>query len=310
MGTWGGGLYGNDDAADLRDDLKEVLRAPWDGERLLAWARAAFPAAADPADTSYPDLRLALADQFWLYGIEHAETRDEALRIIEEGVDLDAKRALGMDERGLARRARLLAELAEKWRSPNPEPRRRRVLEKPEPFVLEIGDCIVYPTARGRVRNPYVSPRKEEWFYGRYPWEQDGWAAAIVLARRHRFDVFARYLVAILRWHESTPPARADFAGLSILRSGTFMPTPQRRVHLVSTSRQHLQRMRVEVVGRLEVDDARVESEFAGELSRPGREFANDAWTLPDLYDHMPERLAPADIDDPVSRFLAGAPRP
>jgi hypothetical protein len=304
MGTWSGGLYGNDDASDLRDDLKDVLRAPWGGDRLVAWVVGAFPAAADPADTSYPDLRLALADQFWLYGIEHVETRDVALRIVEEGVDLDAKRALGMDERGLARRARLLAELTEKWRSPNPAPRKRRVLAEPERFVLEAGDCIVYPTARGRVRNPYVSPRKEESFYGRFPWEPDGWAAALVLARRHRFDVFARYLVAILRWDSRAPAEPEHFPTLSILHSKTFMPTPQRRVHLVSTSRLHLQRMRVETVGRLAVDDARVEAEFAAELRRRGREFANDAWTLPDLYDHAPERLAPADVEDPVSRFL------
>jgi hypothetical protein len=308
MGTWSSGLYGNDDAADLRDDLKEVLRAPWDGDRLLAWVVARFPAAANPADTSYPDLRLALADQFWLYGIEHAETRDEALRIVEEDVDLDAKRALGLDERGLARRALYLAELADKWRSPNPSPRRRRMLEKPEPFVLETGDCLVYATARGRVRNPYVSPRKEESFYGRFPWEQDGWAAAIVLARLHRFDVFARYLVAILRWDGSAPASPADFAGLSILHSRTFMPAT-RRVHLVSTSKQHLLRMRVEVVGRLDVDEEEVEAEFAPELRRSGRELANDAWTLPDLYDQMPERFAPADVDDPIGRFFPDARR-
>src|SRR5512133_1291996 len=196
MGTWGIGLYDNDDALDLREDFKAVVRAPWDGGRLLRWALYAFTAAADPGDSAYSDLRLALADLFWLYGIMHSDVRDEALRLVSSGADIETKRALGMSDRDLARRARALQRLSEKWSAANAKPRRRRIHEQPERFVLDVGDCFAYPTAMGRVRNPYVSPAREQWFYGRYPWKQDGWAAAIVLARNHRFETFARYLVA------------------------------------------------------------------------------------------------------------------
>ena len=34
-------------------------------------------------------------------------------------------------------------------------------------------------------------------------------------------------------------------------------------------------------------------------------DFANDAWTLPDTHRHKPDRLAPADVRDPVAAFLA-----
>src|SRR5262249_25162874 len=136
MGTWGTGLYANDTAADLRDDFKDVVRAPWDGERLLAWALERYPGANDPADEDYSSLRLALADLFWLYGIHHPPTMETALRIVAEGSDLAMMRTLGMSERDLKQRARVLGELATKWQMPNPRPRPRHTLLRPEPFPL------------------------------------------------------------------------------------------------------------------------------------------------------------------------------
>ena len=304
MGTWGVGLYQCDDAADLRVDVREVVRAPWDGDRLLAWALDAYPELTDPQQEGHTDLRLALADVLWSYGIEQAEIRDAALAIVDNGADLDSKRRLGLSERDLARRAVVLDELAAKWRSPNPRPRDRRMLKEPQPFLLEAGDCLTYPTSEGRVRNPYVPPAREAGFYKNFPWERDGSAAAIVFACVHRFETFARYLVALLRYDAGVEPALDIFPTLQILHSRTFAFEPERRVHLVSTTRMHLKRMGVSVVGNLRVNGGRVEQEFAHELTRAGREFANDAWTLPDTYRHQPERLAPADVRDPLAAVL------
>ena len=304
MGTWGVGLYQCDDAADLRVDVREVVRAPWDGDRLLAWALDAYPELTDPRHDGHTDLRLALADVFWSYGVEQAEIRDAALAIVANGTDLESKRRLGMSDRDLARRAVVLDELAAKWRSPNPKPRDRRMLKEPQPFLLQSGDCLTYPTSQGRVRNPYVPPAREAGFYKNFPWERDATAAAIVLACVHRYETFARYLVALLRYDGGGEPALDVFPTLSILHSRTFAFEPQRRVHLVSTTRTHLKRMGISVVGNLPVNRAAVAQEFAGELGRSGREFANDAWTLPDTYRYQPERLAPADVRDPVAAFL------
>jgi len=231
--------------------------------------------------------------------------REAGLELAASGRDLECKRRLGMSDRDLKRRAAVLDALAAKWRSANPKPRGRRMLGAPQPFLFEPGDCFVYPTSEGRVRNPYVSPAKEDWFYKTYPWERDGWAAAIVLHTVHRFETFARYLVAILRHDGESEPAIDLFPALSILHSNTFMTTPMRRVHLVSTTRVHLKRIGVTVVGNLQVNRKLVESTFAKELARSGRDFANDAWTLPDMYSYRPERLAPADVEDPLATFLA-----
>jgi hypothetical protein len=62
--------------------------------------------------------------------------------------------------------------------------------------------------------------------------------------------------------------------------------------------------MGVDIVGNLPVSESKVDAAFAEELKRNGRVFANDAWTLPHTYRYKPERLAPADVLDPVAAFL------
>jgi hypothetical protein len=243
MGTWGVGPYSNDTAADLRDEFKGVIRAPWDGDKLHAWALANYPSAADTNDDEFSDLRLVLADLFWTYGIEHPPTIESAQRIIADGTDLAAKRALGMGERDLRKRANVLDGLADKLRTDNPKPRARRILTKPERFVLEVGDCLLYPTSQGHIRNPYVGPRMEERFVAAHRWDADGWGAALVLMRYYRYGVFARYVIAfsgtILRPSPGSRTLRSSPSGTASGSAGArpswnVGSTPSRRA--VNTS--------------------------------------------------------------------------
>ena len=299
MGAWGVGLYAHDTAADLRDDFKEVARAPWDGARLLAWALERYPSASTPADEEYTVVRLVLADLFWLCAIDHPPTMEAARRIVADGQDLAAMRALGMSERDLQRRAHMLDALAARWQIPNPKPRPRRILTQPEPFVLEVGECLTYPLREGEPYNPYVGPRREEGFYGGR-WTPDGWGAACVLARWHQYDVFARYLMAVLRYHAPIKPALADLPGQSILSYRSVSGRSYRTIQVASTSREHLARMRVEIVGRLEVKPAAVAAEYAPEklATWASAEFAEYAHASP----HLAQAVV---VDDPLAPYLA-----
>jgi hypothetical protein len=233
--------------------------------------------------------------------IDHPPTLETTLRIVAEGTDLAMKRALRMREPNLQQRARVLERLAAKWRTPNPKPRARRVLTKPEPFVLEVGDCLAYPLSKGELRNPYVSPREEERFYASYDWKKDSWGASIVLARYRRYDVFARYLVAELGTDLATRPSLADFQVASILHQRNPDGTTSRRVRAISTTRPHLRRMRVEIVGRLPIDEAGVAAEFG-----PGdRSAAQDNGGLAEFVDldALSTKFVPA--ADPLARYLA-----
>jgi len=279
VGTWGVNLYGSDTARDLRSDLQRIVRAPWDGDEIRAWAEVKYPALADAGDADHTDLILVLADQFWSFGIEHDESTVHALEIVADGDDLERKRALGMSDRDLARRAKVLDELAAKWRRPSDKPKHRRVLSRPEAFLFEVGDCFVYPTSSGKPRNPYVSARLEESFYGRHPWEQNGWGAGIVLARSHHYGVFARYVAAFVAPTGTRKPTLEETldAPLRCFDDIRFVPTEDGRfrdtvtsrpsVFVVTASRNHLARMRVEVVGRAAVDDELVGAEFDPDVS-------------------------------------------
>ena len=297
MGTWGAGLYDSDVTLDLKGDFKDVVRAPWDGERLLVWVVEKYPAAADPGNSDYVDLRLAIADLFWTYGIEHSATLESALAIIENGTDVAVKRELGMRETDLRRRERVLRKLTEKWRLPNPKPRRRNILTRPEEFLFEIGDCLVYPTASGKLRNPYFTPKAEERYCKAYPWNPDGWGAAIVVNRYLKYGVFARYIVALVANDPSRKPAFEDFPRFSIIHTQRIGRPPWRRVHALSISALHLKRMMIELVGRLGLDEAKLFKEF-DPASPEIAPYGESSYQL---------QVKPAgrlDVDDPIARFL------
>jgi hypothetical protein len=304
MGTYGTGLYGNDTAMDLRDELRLVVRTPWDGQRLAAWAAGAYPAIADPADEQHSDVALALADQFWLYGIDHAPTFRRARDIVTGGTDLASKQALGMSGGDLRRRARTLEVVLAKWQQPNPRPRARRILSTPEPFVLQPGDCLVYPVADGAIRNPYVGPRKAERFFAVHRWVADGWGSLIVLDAYHRHDVLARYIVALLANDDDRPPGIDEIPGLHIRHTrhiGLPAGSPaRRRVHAVHTTRIHLERMRMQAIGNLAVDPMVVASHGLTFGTPPltfDTDLANAAHTS------LSNGQAPH-VDDPVALYL------
>jgi hypothetical protein len=48
----------------------------WNGARILEWVREEFPLAADRKESGCSDVHLALADLFWLYGIDYAGVQE------------------------------------------------------------------------------------------------------------------------------------------------------------------------------------------------------------------------------------------
>jgi len=146
-----------------------------------------------------------------------------------------------------------------------------------------------------------VGPRLEARHYGSEPWIPDGWGTACVLARWHRHEVFARYLVAVLRYDGVTKPTRADIAGSSILSYRTASGRTHQGCHVVSTTRQHLQRMQVDVIGRLQIKTGAVRWEFPSDrplLKSAGADFVSHAG----LRDARRPGAVP--VDEPLRVYL------
>jgi hypothetical protein len=146
MGAWGTGLYSGDLAMDLRSTIGAVARLPFDGDRLVEILCAAQPGAANNPDNEERTIFwLVVADQFARRAIACARVREKALTIIDDGSHLAMHAKLGMSPADLKKRQKMLAEVRERLsvaRADSVKP--RTTLKRPQPFLMEVGDCLVY----------------------------------------------------------------------------------------------------------------------------------------------------------------------
>lgn len=271
MGAWDASLYGNDDAADLCETFGVFVRLPEDAGRLVERIKDATPGMCDPASEGYADLWLALADQLHAYGLEDAETTALARRLIESDDDLRAKSELGMSADDLALRRGALDALLVKWATPSPKPKPRKICKAPEAHVFEAGAIVAYPTSRGEAANPYV-PEAD----GYLGWKQDGWGAFVVLASGHATGFFAWVLIGRLSAHGAGKPSFTACRDAAIENQPWFMNESgmgTRAVQLRALPALRAKRMRLEQLGRVELEAIRVTEIFADDLVAPRPPF-------------------------------------
>ena len=240
MGVWSTGLYSGDFALDLRSSIRAIARLPYDGDRLIEILCETEPAAANSAeDEDHSTFWLVAADQFAKRGIVSERARETALKIIDDGSDLAMLEKLGMDPAGLRKRTKVLEELRARITAP-PSGKPRSVLKKPQPYLMEVGDVLIYPTCDGNGINPYFARREQD-----PSWTtQDGWSAAVIVNHGRAFDFLAWYrpltLVAALK----DKPTLADLLGeltWAFDRAGTC-------------SVSHFKKMELEKIGVVPID--------------------------------------------------------
>jgi hypothetical protein len=261
MGVWGAGLYSGDFAADLRDAIRAVARLPFEADKLVEILVSIEPTAANSSDDEeHTTFWLVLADQFAKRSIACERVRDTALRIIDDGTDLAILARLGMQPTFLRKRQQVLAELRERLEAAAHHHKRRSVLKKPQPFLVDIGDVLVYPTSRGKCINSYF-PSKD-----RIPnWKQDGWGAAMIVDAGRAFEFLAWYRPVTLF------AALTSKRGLSELRS--LVPWVLKRPGTCSAV--HYKRMELEKIGTLPVDNGKLRQLFA-EMKTGNYQAIND----------------------------------
>jgi hypothetical protein len=145
MGTFGVGLFHDDVALDVRDQYLDLLASgASDEEAFRTMVREWNPSLAD-CDDEGPIFWLALAATQWEYGRLHPRAKAQALKIIDQGKDIDR-----WAEAGLAKkRQAVLARLKKKLLAPPPKKRtpRLRVIPEPESFSLASPDQKATATA-------------------------------------------------------------------------------------------------------------------------------------------------------------------
>ena len=249
MGTWGAGLYSNDFAEDFRASIKAVTRLPCEPARLLEILRENSNSIADdPRDEDHTTFWLIVADQFHKRGINLPALYDKAVEIIDDCRDLEMLASLGMSEADLRKRKKNLAELREKIIAPVPE-KKRPVLSKPQPYVMDHGDLLAYPMSKdGYPVNPYMAADTD--------WSVDKWGVVLIVECRRAFGYFAWYRPLILASPSSAskPPEPSALRGKNrkwcLAIPGTCSPI-------------HFKRMRLQKLANLPVSDARFAETFS-----------------------------------------------
>jgi hypothetical protein len=267
LGVFGTGLYSGDFAMDLRSTIRAVSRLPFVPDQLVEILCDSEPGAAkDSTGEDHTTFWLVVADQFAKRGIVSDRVRNKALEIINHGLDLSALQKLGMSPSDLRKRKKTLDELHARLIAP-PLSKTRPVLKAPQPFLMEIGDVFVYPTCGGDCINPYFGSKEMYKFHHKdgsvsWQWQQDGWAALIIVDRGRAFD--------FLSWYRplTIAEAIAEKPSLENLRRGLLW-----KLSLPGTcTATQVRRMEFEKIGALSIDDAKLRHAFPD--MRPGTHYA------------------------------------
>jgi len=160
----------------------------------------------------------------------------------------------------LQKRRKILEELRERILAP-PAAKSRKVLSRPQPFVMKLGDVLVYPTDGGKNINPYFPSKEMDKQYtkdGPKPWAQDGWGAMLIVDCGRAFD----YLV----WYRALTLAQA------MLRKPDLESLCEDRLWRLGSqgtcSARHYTKLELEKIAALPVNLAMVKEVFRG--LRPG----------------------------------------
>jgi hypothetical protein len=250
MGVWGTGLYSGDFAMDLRGTISAVMRLPFPDDELLTLIRSNERDVADnPDDSDHTNFWLIVADQFAKRGVDCPEARDKAIAIIDSGADIRTKRTLGLDERSVAARLKILTALKQRLIEAPCRAKPRKTLKKPQPLLYGIGDVFIYPTCKGTARNPYnVNP---EWGWVK-AWKQDGWGAMVIVERGQYLNYLAWYRILVPRVGWDDEPTLDQILARRIWLNkgaGTLIPT-------------HEKQLKLKKLGTLSIDHARFERAF------------------------------------------------
>jgi hypothetical protein len=293
MGTWGTGLYSGDLAMDLRSTIRAVARLPFDGDRLVEILCASEPGAANnPNNEEHTIFWLVVADQFARRAIACGRVREKALTIIDDGSDLAMHAKLGMSPADLRKRQKMLAEVRARLTvAPSDGVKPRTVLKRPQPFLMEVGDCLIYPTSGTDCINSYFASKDK------IPgWKHDGWGAMVVVDRGRAFDFLTWYTpltiaVPMVEKHTST-----------MLRGAT--PWILKRPGTCSTV--HFKRLELEKIGSLPIDPIKLTHSFPS--MKPGTSAAIDDISIANSLGLMKEVPRAPTVPGQPARSIYGTP--
>jgi hypothetical protein len=286
MGSWGPGLYQDDEALDLKSTIALLSKLPVAGDRLVEILLAKRDDGAQLDKDGGPTFWLVVADQFERKGIESPMVFSKAIEAIESGADLRDLEARDMGPADIRKRSKVLEELGARFRSPRPT-RRPPTRKNPPPMVVEVGQAFSFPTMKNRAMNPYHRNRAQAGF------EPDGWGAMLILGIGRAYDWLPWCAYQSVSVSHDREPTLDDVRKSRLWNLET--------AHLAVPRRSHLTRIEAKLLGRLDLNSGTVAERVPFLPQGRGPEYAvYVGWSF-SLYSSP----MPFDTGIPVSELLA-----
>jgi hypothetical protein len=190
MGTWGVGIFADDEASDVRDAFRHYVADTRDVAAATDEIALDYGASFD-APQQHPAFFLALALTQWRAGWLDPRVKTAALQVIADGSDL----ARWNDGKDARKRQRVLTAAAQQLVEPSPAPRRF-----PSPWQVQLADFRV-----GEIIGRWLP--------------QQRLAVMKVVAFRRTVQLKVRGpAVRLQKWTEPRMPDAAEAAALEYLR--------------------------------------------------------------------------------------------
>lgn len=244
MGTWGEGLYDDDEACDLRDMISLLSKMPGDGESMLRLVLEQFERDENLDEDGCPAFWLVVADQFAKRGIICDRAVRLGLAAIETGADFRDLEARGMGANGIAGRKKVHSRLRE--RLENAKPRgSRKIPKSPPKCAVAAGQIYSFPTMDGKGLNAWFSSWEEAKF------KPNGWGSLIILDVGRVFDWFP--------WAAYTPlvtdPSKEPDLDTAVSSKTLFSDG----VAFFAPKESHMKRMGMKHLGCIDVSQSAVD---------------------------------------------------
>ena len=249
MGAWGGKLYQDDYALDLKETLGVLSKLPVGGDEILDRLTNHSGEFPDINEEDGSTFWLVVADQFEKKGIRGSSVFEKAIDIIEGGIDIQIQADRDMDARDIKLRKTELAKLCDRLKAPKPQ--RSRTNKRLPPLIAEPGEIYSFPTMNTESANPYMKSWDEEGF------EPTGWGALIVFRIGRLYEYFPWICYSPLYVDQDTEPTFESAVASRLIGKDFGFGGNYTFFHIGVPNSRHFKKLPLQLLGKIELDESR-----------------------------------------------------
>lgn len=265
MGAWGGKLYQDDYALDLKATISVLSKLSISGDELLELIIDDTGECPDISEEDGSTFWLVVADQFEKKGIRGTEVFEKAIEIIENGIDIQIQIDRDMDSRSVDARKKEISNLYNRLKDPKPEITKTK--KRKPPLLVEPGEIYYFPTMNTTCFNPYFKSWEEDEF------NPTGWGALIVFKASRLYDHFPWLCYSPLNVNQDTEPTFESAVDSRLIGMGIGCKYEYFSIGIPKLN--HFKKIPLKILGKVDLNNAK-----CSELINPYSTHEHIKWAV------------------------------